>query len=176
MTTIARERTAISRSKVSAPTKWAEENGHLGKRVYDWGCGKGKDSDWMTKKDHTVFPHDPFHFPGNDPKTMNFSKINTIICNYVLNVIEIPEEREALLRQIRDTGVDTIIISVRSDVETNAQKAGWERYADGYVTSQNTFQRNYTLKDVENMEEIMGHASVIKRVSGGIVAVFHPNS
>jgi len=172
MTTIAREKTAINRSKVSAPTKWAEENDHLGKRVYDWGCGKGKDSDWMTEQGHTVFPHDPFHFPGNNPKTMDFSKIDTIVCNYVLNVIETPEERDSLLRQMADTGVETIIISVRNDVEANACKNGWKAYGDGYITSHNTFQKNYTMSDINAMQEIFGTLSIVKKTSGGITVVF----
>lgn len=172
MVTITPEKTAKSRTTVSAPTKWAFENGYLGKRVYDWGCGKRKDTDWLTNQNYTVFPHDPFHFPGNNPKNFNFSLIDTIICNYVLNVIESQEGRTNLLRQIHETGVKTVIIAVRSDVEKFAQQSGWKKYGDGYITSQSTFQKNYTIQDIQDMESILGPVSVVKKLSGGIVAVF----
>jgi DNA phosphorothioation-associated putative methyltransferase len=174
-----REKTAIARTEPSAPAKWAYENGFFGELVpdeepfiYDWGCGKGKDAEWLQDLGYTVAAYDPNHFPCNVPEDFLFGPVDVILCNYVLNIINDPEEREALLQQIADTGVKTIIISVRSDIDRAAQKGEWKRYGDGYVTSHNTFQRNYDLSDIEDMEKFFGPLHVAHKLSGGIVVVF----
>jgi len=172
MVTIARERTAISRSKVSAPTKWAEEEGHISGTVYDWGCGKGMDSKWLRSMDYQVISHDPYHLPENDPDSVDFSNVDTIICNYVLNVIDEQAERESLLKKIASKGVGTVIISVRCDVDVNAKKNGWKQYGDGYCTSHNTFQKNYDMNDVKEMGKLFGSIKDIRHKNGGITVVF----
>ena len=67
MTAIARGKTAINRKDASVPTKWAEEHGYIGSVVYDWGCGHGKDAEWLQEQkspeERCVICHDPEHFP-----------------------------------------------------------------------------------------------------------------
>ncbi len=71
-------RTAITRSKLSAPAKLLEERGELDGRVLDYGCGRGFDAGELGLESY-----DPYFFPSI-PK----GKFDTIICNYVLNVVD----------------------------------------------------------------------------------------
>jgi DNA phosphorothioation-associated putative methyltransferase len=175
MANISREITAIPRTNPSAPTSWAKKKDHIGHSVFDWGCGQGADVRWLTEEGHDVSFYDPFWSPENDPVTADFSGIDTIMCHYVLNVIETKKERKALLKQIDSKGVGTVIISVRSDVESNAKKKGWEAYRDGYLVPKNgkfTFQKSYTKEEVKEMEKILGPIVAMRNKSGGITAIF----
>ena len=71
-------KTAITRTKMSAPVKFLKGQGLLQGRTLDYGCGKGFDADVLQ-----CSKYDP-HFSPELPK----GKFDTIICNYVLNVIE----------------------------------------------------------------------------------------
>jgi DNA phosphorothioation-associated putative methyltransferase len=168
---IKRENTAIGRKTPSVPTKWAKENGHIGNIVFDWGCGRGENSEYLTEKGHIVFKYDPFYFPDNDPETFDFSKIDTIICNYVLNVIEEPKERIELLRQIASKSVKNVILSVRSDINKLSQGKNWKPFNDGFITG-STFQKGYSKEELLAMQDILGSIVKIKSISSRIVAVF----
>jgi ATP adenylyltransferase len=175
MVKINREMTAISRKDPSAPTKWAYENGHIGNHVYDWGCGQGADVRWLEDQGHQVSSYDPHFFPDNDPLYADFSDVDTIMCHYVLNVVPTKKERRGILLHIASKGVDTVVISVRSDVAKNAEKKGWKPHNDGYLVPKNgkfTFQKNYTLDEVKAMQELFGDIIAIRNKSGGITAVF----
>jgi DNA phosphorothioation-associated putative methyltransferase len=175
MTEINRGATAIPRTDASAPTRWAKGKGHIGRVVYDWGCGQGADVEFLNDCGHKVTGYDLNWAPENDPETTDFSNTDTIMCHYVLNVIETKKERNALLKAIASKGVRHVIISVRCDVEKNAQKSGWKSYRDGYLVPKNggfTFQKNFTKEDVKAMEKILGPIVAFRKKSGGITAVF----
>lgn len=177
---ILRHKTAISRNKASTPTKLVFEKGYIepGTIVFDWGCGKGKDDEWIASKGYNVIGFDPFYAPEQHPDKTDFSKIDVIICNYVLNVIEEPEERKELIQKIlkkakKDT---TIIISVRKDKEINksAQKSKWKKYKDGFITKSKTFQKGYEEEELINLLKSNGVKKDIKtyKISSGIVCIF----
>jgi DNA phosphorothioation-associated putative methyltransferase len=175
MAKINRGATAIHRVDPSAPTKWAHKKGYISKSVFDWGCGQGVDVEWLTDLGHKVSFYDLVHYPENNPETVDFSNIGTIMCHYVLNVIDIKKERAALLKAIASKGVETVIVSVRSDVDANAKKRNWQPYKDGFLVPKNgglTFQRNYTKDEVENMQKLFGSLVDMRNKSGGITGVF----
>ena len=70
--------TAIHRKDISLPTKYLQKRSLLIGRILDYGCGHGHDCDALG-------------FEGYDPHwrpTPPNGKFDTIICNYVLNVLE----------------------------------------------------------------------------------------
>lgn len=85
-------KTAITRKVPSAPTKWLASRGKIIGAVLDYGCGKGFDA-----LAYGMDSYDP-HYQPIKPR----GPFDTIICNYVLNIIESPEERARVLLTIRN--------------------------------------------------------------------------
>jgi len=174
---IERHKTAISRSNVNVPTRWAFDQGVITSKsnVYDWGCGKGKDSEWLKEQGCDVISHDPFHAPENDPDSVDFKNIDVIICNYVVNVIECPQTRIDLIKKMKDIAKShkiKLVISARpeSQIKSEAKKNGWKKYGDGFITSRKTFQKGFSLEQLNSLvrlEAIKSH-----KTSGGIVCVY----
>lgn len=117
-------RTAIVRKTLSAPTKYLEARGKLVGRVLDYGCGRGFDADTLD-----IEAFDPYYRPERPD-----GQFDTIICNYVLNVIE-DAEVAAVLSAIHFLLLSGGIayIAVRRDVKVE----GW--------TKKGTFQVNRVL-------------------------------
>jgi len=84
-------KTAIARNKPSAPMKQLKANGRLMGRMLDYGSGRGFDANHFRME-----RYDPHYAP-----TMPEGLFETITCNFVLNVIEDPVKREAILQDIR---------------------------------------------------------------------------
>ena len=122
--------TAITRKSLSQPTKYLLENNLIEGRVLDFGCGKGFDTDFLLSEGFEAVGYDP-HFRPEKPN----GKFNTIICNYVLNVLE-EKDSEAVINEIRGLleHEGFAYITVRRDIEK-----------EGY-TKRKTFQRNVELK------------------------------
>jgi len=80
----------MKRTKISAPVKWLVLNGLVTGRTLDFGCGHGFDADQFG-----FDKWDP-NFHPDWPK----GEYDTILCNYVLNVIE-PDRRKWVIDQIR---------------------------------------------------------------------------
>lgn len=81
-------RTAIVRKKMSRPTTFLADKDLLkGKRMLDYGCGKSIDYLCVKNLDR----YDP-HWWNVAPK----GKYNTIICNYVLNVVTKEEQKQII--------------------------------------------------------------------------------
>ena len=74
--------TAKERDKPSFPAQWLLRNGYLKGDICDFGCGFGIDADFLTSKGLNVTKYDPHYFPNYPVR-----KFDTIICNYVLNVL-----------------------------------------------------------------------------------------
>lgn len=172
---IRRERTAIKRKKPSAPVIWAYENGNIDSVVFDWGCGKGKDSEYLTKEGFEVISYDPFFDDTNPPDCLDFEYINTILLIYVMNIIEDIDERNDLIfdiGSISNEGTNVIIAVPRNKtIEYRANKSGWEEYEDGYITKNNTFQKGYTLVELAEECVKIGNIRYIEKLSGSLVAL-----
>jgi ATP adenylyltransferase len=104
------QRTAIKRTRVSAPTRYLNSKGLLVGRVLDYGCGYGEDA-----SEFGFEVYDPYFFPR-----MPRGKFDTIICNYVLNVV--PENIQNWIvrdieRRLKPNGF--AYITVRRDLTGN---------------------------------------------------------
>lgn len=75
--------TAKERERMSFPTRWLLNNEHIKGKVLDFGCGFGKDVEVLKEKGFSVKGFDPYYFPKEIE-----GKYDTIICNYVLNVLQ----------------------------------------------------------------------------------------
>ena len=83
-------KTAVRRGTISEPTRVLAREGRLLGRVLDYGSGYGEDA-----KELGLECYDPHYKPQ-----MPAGKFHTIICNYVLGVIEDANVRRAVLRDI----------------------------------------------------------------------------
>jgi len=90
VTTDKSHRTAISRKTLSRPAAWLDRAGYLQGRVLDYGCGRGGDAKRLGCEGY-----DPHYAPGRP-----VGPFDTIMCNYVLNVIEDDCERRAILTRV----------------------------------------------------------------------------
>lgn len=105
-------KTAITRSKLPAPTQFLLDNGKLKGDILDYGCGRCHD---INNQYFVADGYDPYF------KDMKFDKqYDTIICNYVLNVVN-EEEREKILNDLykllKPGG--TAYVTVRRDMKEN---------------------------------------------------------
>jgi len=116
---------AMSRKSASAPTKYLLSNDLINGTILDYGCGKGKDAETLEESGFDVEKYDPVHHP-----VVPTGKFDTIICNYVLNVVD-EESRNLVLDNIKnllnDGGV--AYISVRNDLKEDVVKVkGYNQY------------------------------------------------
>lgn len=86
---------AVHRTKPSITIQWLQDQGLLVGDILDYGCGKGLDADHFG-----MDKYDPF-----DPSWCNVSldtdkRYDTIICNFVINILE-PGEDIPLLENIQ---------------------------------------------------------------------------
>ena len=119
---------------MSFPTRWLKENNLLKGEILDFGCGFGFDTDELQKEGYSIVGYDNFYRP--EYPTMRF---DTIICNYVLNVLESKEQAEVLMEVselLKPTG--TAYFTVRRDLKS-------EGFRIHYVHKQPTYQCNVVL-------------------------------
>lgn len=84
--------TAIHRDSMSAPTRYLLNNGLLQGRILDFGCGLGFDTNFLKQKGYDITGYDNYYCPQYPE-----GKFNTIVCNYVLNVLEPYEQADVLM-------------------------------------------------------------------------------
>lgn len=101
--------TAITRSKISVPMRYLTKLNLIKGNALDYGCGKGFDAESLG-----LDKYDPYFFPEKPSK-----KYDTIVCNYVLNVIEGGEKRMDVAFAIYDLLEEggKAYITVRRDVK-----------------------------------------------------------
>jgi hypothetical protein len=113
--------TAISRKKLSNPAGWLDRAGFLQGRTLDYGCGRGGDAERLGCEGY-----DPHYAPERP-----VGPFTTIMCNFVLNVVEDDCERHAIL-----TRIDSLLgpkgiayITVRNDhkaLNGETSKGTWQ--------------------------------------------------
>lgn len=84
--------TAIERGSLSFPAKFLLENDRLFGDILDFGCGFGKDVEILNEKGYNIVGYDPHYYP-----ILTDKKYDTIICFYVLNVLELEEQINVLM-------------------------------------------------------------------------------
>lgn len=99
--------TAIARKAPSKPMRWLDKHGLLKGNMLDYGCGRGKDAETFG-----MDKYDPHYCP-----VVPVKQYDTIVCTFVLNVIEDEVERESVLQSIRNLLVEdgTAYVTVRND-------------------------------------------------------------
>lgn len=126
--------TAIERTAMSFPTRWLKEHQLLNGALLDFGCGFGFDTDQLTKEGFDCVGYDKFHRPNYPQK-----QFDTIVCNYVLNVLEPNEQAEVLMsvsELLKPTG--RAYFAVRRDLKN-------EGFRTHYVHKLPTYQSNVLL-------------------------------
>lgn len=158
--------TAIARKTMSKPCRFLHEDGAINGSILDYGCGRGVDVKELKKLGYKVEGYDPYHGPKKLPRKQ-FSKV---LMTYVVNVIEDVQERDKAILEafskVKKGG--WLYITVRSllDVSNGAEKGNWKQRNGGYVTSSGTFQRGYSLKQLEALAVKLGLDSGLWCTSG----------
>jgi len=126
--------TAIERTSISFPTRWLKQNNLLKGEILDFGCGFGYDTDQLKEQGFDILGYDNYYRPDYPEK-----RFDTIICNYVLNVLEPNEQAEVLMsvsELLKPTG--KAYFAVRRDLKS-------EGFRTHYVHKQPTYQSNVIL-------------------------------
>ena len=126
--------TAKEREKLSYPSRILLNQNLITGKVLDFGCGHGKDVEELKEKGIDINGYDPYYQPDYPTK-----KYDTILCHYVLNVIQRQEQAKALYE------ISTLLkfggkayISVRRDVK----KPGFRTH---FIHKVKTYQTNVVL-------------------------------
>lgn len=107
--------TAKERDVPSLPVRILSDKKLITGRTLDFGCGFGKDVEFLKTKGFDVSAFDPHYFP-----TLPKGKFDTILCFYVLNVL-FPEEQTDVLMRISHllNPSGTAYFAVRRDIDRN---------------------------------------------------------
>jgi DNA phosphorothioation-associated putative methyltransferase len=160
---VARHRTAISRSRLSAPmqslARWGFFDGSF--TVLDYGCGRGDDVSALAVAGIDVIGWDP-HFAPEAPLTES----DVVNIGFVLNVIESAAERAEALTSAYSLARRVLSVAVM----LNGNGAG-SSHGDGVLTKRQTFQRYYTQTELRDyVAQVLGRDPVT--IAPGIVFVF----
>jgi len=88
--------TAKPRTKLSFPLRWLNQNKNLKGRILDFGCGMGTDVKFLSDLGYDIIGYDKHYFPEYPQE-----KFDTIVCSYVLNVLQ-PDEQPEILMSISE--------------------------------------------------------------------------
>ncbi len=149
MAGIARHRTAIRRTELSKPVHSALEDHLITDRttVLDYGCGQGDDVRNLSALGVKCTGWDPQFHPT---KTIRPSDVVNL--GYVINVIEDPEERAAVLKSAWEYTQQALVVAARVDGDSQGRTENVFR--DGCVTKLGTFQKFYEQSELREWIEI----------------------
>lgn len=148
--------TARPRNTLSIPTNILLNSNLLVGKILDYGCGYGFDTQFLKVKGFNIKGYDKYSEIYNK-SCLLIDTYDTIICNYVFNVIDLKEHNE-LLNKLKQMS-NNIYISVRSD--NNSIKDNWKyiKSDDYWLTPKGTYQRFYT---EEMINKYFGEVKYIK--------------
>ncbi len=160
---VARHRTAISRSRLSAPmqslARWGFLDGSFS--VLDYGCGRGDDVSALAAAGINVSGWDP-HFAPESPLVQS----EVVNLGFVLNVIESASERADALTSAFQLARRVLSVGVM----LHRNNAG-EIHADGILTRRQTFQHYYTQAELhEYVARVLGRDPIT--IAPGVVFLF----
>jgi len=141
--------TAMRRKRESAVVTEAYAGGAISGKVLDFGCGCGADVEWLAEEGFSV--------KGYDPNTPKFAKcprgkFDTVLCTYVLNVLEDPKPvLEEAWAKVRKGGHLVVTVRGTSDVNYHAKKGCWLKRGKGWINSRGSYQRGYTLPELTRL-------------------------
>ncbi len=107
--------TVKDRKTPSLPVRSLHEKCLLKGNILDFGCGLGKDLEFLLSNNYNAIGYDIYYKPEFPNQ-----KFDTIICFYVLNVL-LPEEQTQVLMQISELLKPTgkAYFAVRRDIKRN---------------------------------------------------------
>lgn len=155
----------MQRYSCSRPIALALADGVVSKEtsVFDYGCGRGGDLQYLRKQRIVAQGWDPYFRP-NEP----LKKAHVVNLGFVINVIEDPVERAEALRKAFSLAEDVLVVSVRVDQVPE----GSVEFADGHLTAKGTFQKIFTQADFrEYVEDILSRRAHM--ASLGVAYVFN---
>lgn len=126
--------TAIRRSALSVPVRYLLKHGLLKGSILDFGCGFGYDTDELQRQGYDIMGYDNYYRPEYPQQ-----KFDTIICIYVLNVLE-PYAQAETMADIKSLLAPngTVYFAVRRDLAIE----GFRLHA---IHKQYTYQCNVRL-------------------------------
>lgn len=151
-----RHRTAIGRGDLSKPVRQSLRDGLLSRdtTVLDYGCGRGQDVARLEKMGIPAIGWDPFYAPDTPLVSRD-----VVFLNYVLNVIESPEERRSTLGAAWDLAEQVLVVSTRLKWELSSVNAA--EFGDGVRTRRNTFQHFFSPSELRQfVEDVTGRRCV----------------
>lgn len=146
------QRTAIHRKQAALPTRWLCDNALISGHVLHHGRGHDNASTKLLCKQpkiKSVTEYDPHKNGISDPAIFN-SKFDTVISNFVLNVLP-QKERHTELKRIVYITESSAIFAVRGVGCKGYVIAlqNWQPYDDG-LTNGKQFQKYYTADELYN--------------------------
>jgi DNA phosphorothioation-associated putative methyltransferase len=161
---ILRHKTAIRRFQPSRPVALALDHQLIapGITVFDYGCGRGDDIRHLCAQGIAANGWDPHYSPQSE-----LQSADVVNLGYVLNVIENPVERDAVLRRALQLSHRLLIVAVRVD---QGPQSG-EAFNDGLITTRNGFQKLYTQSELRTyLESTLNHRPVMAGL--GVAYIF----
>jgi hypothetical protein len=126
----------------------------LEQSVLDFGCGRGKDVEWLRNEG---FDADGYDIAAKFAATTRPKRLfDVVLAIYVANVLG-PARRIAALRDawsfVKAGGRLFVVSRSRQEIEREARERDWERHLDGYFSDRKTgkFQRGLDYDDLQRM-------------------------
>lgn len=157
----ARQRTAIGRADLSMPVRQALQDELVSSTttVLDYGCGRGQDVRRLSMMGIPSQGWDPYFNATVVP-----SPHDTVMLNYVLNVIEDPEERRQTLTRAWSYARRVLIVAVR--LSWNRNQVRGDSVGDGVVTARDTFQHFFSTAELRNFVETTTESRSVSPIPG----------
>lgn len=147
-------KTAIHRSKPSLTVRKIELLKLIENPVFDYGCGTGKDAQYLESKGYLVNFWDPYFFNKIPLSGFKSQSYRTIFCTYILNVIP-NNERNGVIKNIQrlleKNGKAFFTVRTSSDISDKAEKNGWKKELDGWITHRGTFQKGFNPDELSEL-------------------------
>ncbi len=162
-----RARTAISRTDLSRPLRYAVADGLIEAEtwVLDYGCGRGDDLKRLRALGYRANGWDPVYCPEGEVR-----RSAVVNLGYVVNVIEDASERREALRKAWALAEEVLVVSARLTLERRSLRDILE-YGDGCLTSRGTFQKFFEHQELRQwIDHTLGEIAV--PAAPGIFYVF----
>jgi DNA phosphorothioation-associated putative methyltransferase len=155
---------------MSRPVRTALTDGLINSQtdVFDYGCGHGDDLEHLRRQGIICSGWDPAHRPDSQR-----NPADVVNLGYVINVIENPDERKAVLAESWELARKLLIVSARLTIE--AKDEAGTPFADGLLTRTSTFQRFYEQHELREWIDSSLNVSSVP-AAPGVFYVFRDQS
>ncbi|MDW4909417.1 DNA phosphorothioation-associated putative methyltransferase [Streptomyces sp. ADMS] len=163
-----RRLTAIGRNGLSVPARQAVTDQQItpARSVLDYGCGRGGDVRSLRQMQIEAAGWDPVFQPDDQ-----LNPADVVLLTYVLNVIEEPVERRETLARAWSLARAVLVVSARLTWERN--KVSGSVFADGVLTSRNTFQHLFGTGELRDFVQGVTNVRCVAAAPGVVYAFKH---